>query len=112
MQVTLYCSNNLLLQAWQLWNEGKSLELVDPKLERSSFLDEVTRCIHVGLLCVQDQATDRPTISNVVSMLTNESMVLPAPKQPAFFVGNTEVHEINLEDCSLNDVTISLLEVR
>ncbi|KAM7507278.1 hypothetical protein LguiA_017731 [Lonicera macranthoides] len=32
----------------------------------------VLRTIHVGLLYVQDNATDRPTMSNVVSVLSNE----------------------------------------
>ncbi|KAJ0740564.1 putative non-specific serine/threonine protein kinase [Helianthus annuus] len=47
---------------------------------------EVMTCIHVGLLCVQDHAMDRLTMSEVVSMLTNENMHLPEPKQPAFFI--------------------------
>lgn len=41
------------------------------------------RCIHVSLLCVEEGAIDRPTMSDVLSMLTNESMPLPLPKKPA-----------------------------
>ncbi|MFS7958963.1 putative non-specific serine/threonine protein kinase [Helianthus anomalus] len=51
---------------------------------------EVMTCIHVGLLRVQDHAIDRPTMSEVVCMLTNENMNLPEPKQPAFFIGRHE----------------------
>ncbi|KAI3842383.1 hypothetical protein MKW92_037537, partial [Papaver armeniacum] len=42
------------------------------------------RCIHVGLLCVQESAKHRPTMSTVLSMLTSEIVNLPTPKQPAF----------------------------
>nr|GEX44388.1 G-type lectin S-receptor-like serine/threonine-protein kinase CES101 [Tanacetum cinerariifolium] len=77
---------NLLGLAWELWNEGRGLELMDPTLEDSCTPKEVMTCIHVGLLCVQDHAMDRPTMSEVVSMLTNENMHLPEPKQPAFFI--------------------------
>ncbi|KAL9457910.1 hypothetical protein AB3S75_006868 [Citrus x aurantiifolia] len=109
---------NLVGYAWQLWNEGKALELMDPTLDESCSPDEVMRCIHVGLLCVQDRAADRPTMSDVVSMLTNDTMALPKPKQPAFFINissdyeEPEVTEIKLEVCSVNDVTISRMEGR
>ncbi|KAJ0076317.1 hypothetical protein Patl1_34179 [Pistacia atlantica] len=76
--------------------------------------NEVLRYLNVGLLCVQDQAKDRPTMSEVVSMLTNETMVLPAPKQPAFFINNiiSEVPENKFEIFSANNVTISKMEGR
>ncbi|XP_024036846.1 G-type lectin S-receptor-like serine/threonine-protein kinase RKS1 [Citrus clementina] len=98
----------LIGYAWQLWNEGKCIELVDTALDESCSPNEVLRCIHVGLLCVQDQPTDRPTMSDVVSMLTNETMILPAPKQPAFFVDvnpDEEVLDVLNNDskhCSVN----------
>ena len=72
----------------------------------------------MGLLCVQDKATDRPTMSDVASMLTNDTMALPTPRQPAFFINiasdyeEPEVTEIKLEVCSVNDVTISRMEAR
>ncbi|KAJ9560106.1 hypothetical protein OSB04_005266 [Centaurea solstitialis] len=77
---------NLLGLAWELWNEGRGLELMDPVLEDSYSPKEVLTCIHVGLLCVQDHAIDRPTMSEVVSLLTNENMNLSDPKRPAFFI--------------------------
>ncbi|CAN1198582.1 G-type lectin S-receptor-like serine/threonine-protein kinase At1g61370 [Linum perenne] len=40
-----------------------------------------------GLLCVQDHATDRPTMAAVVSMLSGE-MSLPRPNQPTFTFQN------------------------
>ena len=64
-----------LYQASQFWNEGKSLELIDPTILYvwcPPF--EVLRCIHVGLLYLQDQAKDRPTMLDVVSLLSNETL--------------------------------------
>ncbi|CAL5410892.1 unnamed protein product [Camellia sinensis] len=56
---------------WQLWNEGKGLEMIDPLLMKSCDLDEFLRYMHLGLLCVQEDAYDRPTMSSVVVMLKN-----------------------------------------
>ena len=106
-----------MYQAWKLWNEGKDLELIDPTiLDDSCSLYEVSRCIHVGLLCVQDQATDRPTMLNVVFMLSNETLQLSPPKQPVFFI-NTFVEEIPISEikpecCSVNNVTVSVMTPR
>ena len=37
------------------------------------------------LVCVQDQAKNRPTMLDVVSFLSNEAIILADPKPPAFF---------------------------
>ncbi|XP_016649102.1 PREDICTED: G-type lectin S-receptor-like serine/threonine-protein kinase CES101 isoform X3 [Prunus mume] len=107
---------NLIGYAWQLWNEDRGFELVDPVLGESCPITEVLRCIHVGLLCVQDHAADRPTMPDVVSMLSNESIPLPPPKQPAFFLNTDraerEMAENKSEICSTNDVTVSVMEAR
>lgn len=67
-------------------SEGKGLELKDPTMDESCSPSEILRCIHVGFFRVQDQTTDRSTMSDVISMLANEAaMTLPTPKQPAFF---------------------------
>jgi hypothetical protein len=72
------------LQAWELWREDRRLELMDSTLVESYSELQILRCIHVGLLCVQEFAADRPTMSDVISMLTNETTSLPTPKQIAF----------------------------
>ncbi|KAL9384086.1 hypothetical protein Peur_024409 [Populus x canadensis] len=56
-------------KAWQLWNEGNKAELIDPRLSDSCNADEFSRYMHIGLLCVQEDASDRPTMSSVVLML-------------------------------------------
>ncbi|KAI8573862.1 hypothetical protein RHMOL_Rhmol01G0308500 [Rhododendron molle] len=63
---------SLLGHAWDLWNEGRAMDFVDQVLADSCSLQQVTRCLHIGLLCVQDHAADRPTMSTVVLMLSSE----------------------------------------
>ncbi|GKE54177.1 G-type lectin S-receptor-like serine/threonine-protein kinase CES101 [Tanacetum coccineum] len=82
-------ASDITPEAWELWNKGRGLEFMDALLENRCSHTQVMTCIHAGLLCVQDHATDRPTMSEVINMLTNENMHLP-PKQPAFFI---ERHE-------------------
>ncbi|XP_031279194.1 cysteine-rich receptor-like protein kinase 15 isoform X2 [Pistacia vera] len=79
-------AQTLLAYAWQLWNEGKELQFVDPVLMESCSTPEVMRCIHIGLLCVQEDPAVRPTMSSVVALLGSPSIGLPEPRQPAFSV--------------------------
>ncbi|XP_048130342.1 G-type lectin S-receptor-like serine/threonine-protein kinase At4g03230 [Rhodamnia argentea] len=103
--------HNLLRHAWLLWNEGKALELMDDSLPDSYIEFQGERSIHVGLLCVQKFPGDRPTMSSVVFMLTNQEAILPQPKQPGFFMersptnsGRTSPRE--LYTCNLVMVTM------
>lgn len=61
------------------------MDLLDSSLVKGCSSAEVLRCIHIGLLCVQDNPNSRPLMSSVVFMLENESVELPVPKQPVFF---------------------------
>ncbi|XP_059306591.1 G-type lectin S-receptor-like serine/threonine-protein kinase At4g27290 [Lycium ferocissimum] len=107
---------NLLGHAWMLHNEGRTLELVDPNLVDSCYMSEVVRSIHVGLLCVQQNPEDRPSMSNVIMMLNNES-ILPLAKYPGFFT-ERKVEDIDKfsgstqTPSSINEVTITLLNAR
>uniref|UniRef100_F6H291 non-specific serine/threonine protein kinase n=1 Tax=Vitis vinifera TaxID=29760 RepID=F6H291_VITVI len=77
-------SLNLLGYAWDLWKDNRGQELMDPVLEETLPTHILLKYINIGLLCVQESADDRLTMSDVVSMLGNESVRLPSPKQPAF----------------------------
>ncbi|RVW87977.1 putative cysteine-rich receptor-like protein kinase 30 [Vitis vinifera] len=66
---------NLAGYAWKLWEEGKALELVDQALDGSYPNSIVIRCIHIALLCVQENPMDRPTMTDIVAMLGSESEV-------------------------------------
>ncbi|XP_042520276.1 cysteine-rich receptor-like protein kinase 10 isoform X2 [Macadamia integrifolia] len=96
---------SLLDYAWQLWKEGKGLELMYPLLVETYCESEVLRCINVGLLCVTEDAMDRPTMSQVIVMLRSESLSLPQPQQPSFSVGRFT--PTTIDDVSINHVTIT-----
>ncbi|CAL5393173.1 unnamed protein product [Camellia sinensis] len=98
-----------------LVEECMGQNLKDPILGDIPSIHMLLRYIHIGLLCVQESVADRPTMSSVVSMLSNELVLLPFPKQPAFST-ITNVPDRNLckspEICSLNNVTVTILEPR
>ncbi|XP_050371701.1 G-type lectin S-receptor-like serine/threonine-protein kinase At1g11410 [Argentina anserina] len=102
----------LLHQVWGMWREGQALGILDPSL--SSYpAQEVSRCIHIGLLCVQESTTDRPTMSEVVYMLGKETP-LTSPKKPAFILqsSNPNSEEMLRRGPSQNNVTITMPEAR
>ncbi|KAF3778741.1 Cysteine-rich receptor-like protein kinase 6 [Nymphaea thermarum] len=73
-----------LSYAWRLWKERKMLELMDQTLLDSCPKVEALRCIHIGLLCVQENPSHRPTMSSFVMMLNSTSVTLPMPLSPFF----------------------------
>ncbi|KAM1766229.1 hypothetical protein PS1_005102 [Malus domestica] len=75
---------DFLSYAWKCWREGIAPNLIDPTLTNGS-RNEIMRCIHIGLLCVQENIDDRPTMNSIVLMLNSSSVTLPVPSQPAFF---------------------------
>ncbi|KAK6917375.1 Serine-threonine/tyrosine-protein kinase, catalytic domain [Dillenia turbinata] len=70
--------------AWRNCSNGMAMNLVDPTL-RAAQTNEIMRCIHIGLLCVQESVVDGPTMASVVLMLNSYSTTLPVPLRPAFF---------------------------
>ncbi|KAH9327233.1 hypothetical protein KI387_007411 [Taxus chinensis] len=75
---------NLLHWTWRLYTEGDALNMVDSTTRETCVLEQALRCIHVGLLCVQADAADRPAMSNVIMMISSSSVTLPNPTKPAF----------------------------
>lgn len=77
------------MQAWKNWRNEKPLEILDADLEESFSPSEVIRCIQIGLLCVQQNPDDRPTMERVVSYLSSVSVELPLPQEPALILLGT-----------------------
>lgn len=77
-------SLGLLGFAWKLWNEEIVDDFIDKSISSPSLEGEMMRCLHIGLLCVQESPTNRPNISTVLSMLSSEIVDLPAPEHPGF----------------------------
>nr|GME05070.1 G-type lectin S-receptor-like serine/threonine-protein kinase At4g27290 [Ipomoea batatas] len=103
-----------VFKAWKNWKEGRPHEFVDPAIMRSSCdALKVIRCIEVGLLCVQAIPTDRPTMFDVVLMLSNPTLAIPPLKEPAFVTTNHSNAIVSMcytkasDYYSKNEVTIS-----
>ncbi|XBI22160.1 hypothetical protein VPH35_063210 [Triticum aestivum] len=76
---------NLIIYAWSLWREGLAKDLVDPSVSESCSDEEVLCCIHVGLLCVQDDPDARPPMSTILTTLESRSTPLATPDKPLYF---------------------------
>ncbi|KAL2931617.1 Cysteine-rich receptor-like protein kinase 24 [Bienertia sinuspersici] len=75
-----------LQETWKLWNEGEYLNLVDPTLSNNFAEPDVERCIHVGLLCTQEDPAKRPNMASVLVMLNTQlNIELPSPTSPPSF---------------------------
>nr|GMD36937.1 G-type lectin S-receptor-like serine/threonine-protein kinase At4g27290 isoform X1 [Ipomoea batatas] len=103
-------------KAWKLWNEGNAMDLLDDSVLVECCKEcEVLKCINVGLLCVEEDPNRRPSMPNVFLMLTDESMNLPKPNQPAFVTRNRICNDSSTVEsdkpCS-NQLTFSAQEGR
>lgn len=94
--------------------------VVDSALSGSDSFDagEILLCIHVGILCVQESAIDRPTMTEVAYMLSNRETKLATPNQPAFIFRQMNYGTDSTSASasggvgSINDDTITILHAR
>nr|DAD20719.1 TPA_asm: hypothetical protein HUJ06_022182 [Nelumbo nucifera] len=108
---------SLLGYVWHLWIQDKGVDLIDPSLAEACInRSEVLKCIHVALLCVQEDAIDRPTMASVLVILLSETAALPPPKRPALFVRrsvpNIKFPSYEPSTCSSNHVTVTFIQGR
>ncbi|KAG6778603.1 hypothetical protein POTOM_014941 [Populus tomentosa] len=124
---SFYQSDNglcLVNYAWKQWKIGAAMELVDPSLGDSYSRNEITRCLHIALLCVQEDPNDRPTLTSVVLMLTSFSISLPLLREASSFEQSMTISSLPLTELesdksnikskplSVNDVSITELYPR
>ncbi|KAJ8471305.1 hypothetical protein OPV22_025648 [Ensete ventricosum] len=75
-------ASSLLEWAWKLYNEGRSLELLDPALKSTADAEQVALCVQLGLLCVQSDPKQRPDMKRVVIVLSKKPRTLEEPTRP------------------------------
>ncbi|KAG5244711.1 G-type lectin S-receptor serine/threonine-protein kinase [Salix suchowensis] len=115
---SFYHSDSLYLlgHAWKLWSSNKASDLMDPTLGDPPSTSMLLRYINIGLLCVQESPADRPTMSDVISMIVNEHVALPEPKHPAFVAVRNVAEPGSLMSSagepSTNNVTITAIDAR
>ncbi|GMP60852.1 hypothetical protein CsSME_00023550 [Camellia sinensis var. sinensis] len=100
---------NLLTYTWKNWKDGRASNVIDATILKASSncVQDIMRCIHIGLLCVQENVANRPTMASVVLMLSSFSLTLSLPSQPAFFMQST----INPQSGSSNVNEASITEL-
>ncbi|CAN6980488.1 unnamed protein product [Brassica oleracea var. botrytis] len=82
----LKCSKKSL-QVLKKWSEGKYAEIIDPLAAPSNNIpvDQVMKLIHIGLLCVQDDVSKRPTINSILIWLESHAAItMPVPTPVTF----------------------------
>ncbi|XP_028760944.1 putative receptor-like protein kinase At4g00960 [Neltuma alba] len=79
-------AGGLLSDAWKHWRDDNLIAILDSNLTEAGSHSEIIKCIHIGLLCVQGNPGVRPSMNKVVQYLSNDSIQLPIPQEPAFFI--------------------------
>ncbi|KAL9234124.1 hypothetical protein vseg_009028 [Gypsophila vaccaria] len=111
-------SFNLVSYVWNLWNQSNMLSLIDPVILDDSCEQQITKCIQVGLLCVQEFPEDRPDVPALIYMLDNADSIetLPIPKQPGFSrrkgLSADEMVTDGYENISTNGVSLTSVHAR
>lgn len=87
-------TDSLILVAWEHFQTGTAEQLFDPNIElheahNGNVKNEILRVIHIGLLCIQEIPSLRPTMSKVLQMLTKKEELLVAPSNPPFLDEST-----------------------
>ncbi|KAL9236658.1 hypothetical protein vseg_011299 [Gypsophila vaccaria] len=104
---------NLLNYAWRLWKDGNQLKLLDAAVGNDFSKDEVERCIHVGLLCIQEDPAKRPDTASVLFMLHTRPVTLPLPDQPPPFPYRPEKQAVSHGSYNVQaDITLTELAPR
>ncbi|GJN36557.1 hypothetical protein PR202_gb25430 [Eleusine coracana subsp. coracana] len=70
--------------AWELYEKGQALDIVDPRLEEEFESEEALRVIKVALLCTQGSPHQRPPMSTVVAMLTRDFEMTQVVTKPRY----------------------------
>ncbi|KAL0712963.1 hypothetical protein Bca4012_019941 [Brassica carinata] len=98
--------SNLVIHAWRLWRNESPLKLVDPAMGESYQNHEAFRCIHIALLCIQEDPSDRPTLPAIILMLTDWTTTLPLPRTPRFCLSSMGDFASQYTHSSISDARI------
>ncbi|XP_023002757.1 cysteine-rich receptor-like protein kinase 2 [Cucurbita maxima] len=111
---------SLVTAMWRHFQAGTVERLFDSNLNlrnhyNKKVKDEVLRVVHIGLLCIQEVPSLRPTMSKVLRMLTmEEEEHLPPPTKPPFMDEMTMELDGSCKDsqyCSITEGSYSTATV-
>ncbi|KVI01990.1 putative cysteine-rich receptor-like protein kinase 43 [Cynara cardunculus var. scolymus] len=107
----------LLEHAWNLYETRMHLKLVDETLDPSKYReDDIKKVIEIALMCTQSPVSVRPTMSEVVMLLSDRSRVQNPPSRQNVNLTNIRTQTDNSTSTTLsmsnNDATITELTGR
>ena len=85
---------------------------MDETLQDTCIANQFVKCVNIGLLCVQENPGDRPTMMNVIKMFDIETVNLPTPKRAAFFIGRDQSKATSSDQPESINVLTNTLEGR
>uniref|UniRef100_A0A0E0AL07 Uncharacterized protein n=1 Tax=Oryza glumipatula TaxID=40148 RepID=A0A0E0AL07_9ORYZ len=93
---------DILSTVWRHWEEGAIAEMIDHSLGRNYSETEVLKCVNIGLLCVQQNPVDRPTMADVMILLNSDTTcTMPAlAPRPAYLIDGTSGYSQTCPACS------------
>ncbi|KAK6256444.1 hypothetical protein SCA6_017749 [Theobroma cacao] len=71
-------------QVWALYRSNRLAEAVDYSIKDDTSAKEAPDVLQIGLLCTQASVSLRPSMAQVVQMLTDKDCEIPSPNQPPF----------------------------
>ncbi|KAL8471294.1 hypothetical protein ACS0TY_028808 [Phlomoides rotata] len=98
-------SRSLLQTVWKLFKTDRLAESVDPCLKGDFPPTEASKVLRIGLLCAQASLSERPSMVEVVQMLTDENCEIPEPKQPPFLNTGARSPSTTRSSYSVNSFT-------
>nr|XP_011468279.1 PREDICTED: cysteine-rich receptor-like protein kinase 42 [Fragaria vesca subsp. vesca] len=100
-------TDSLLHKVWKHYRSNELAEVVDPRLKNHELpAKEVSNVLQIGLLCTQASVALRPSMAEVVLMLTaNKETHIPVPNQPPFLSASTleQASSINTANSSVSN---------
>ncbi|KAI4350664.1 hypothetical protein L6164_005097 [Bauhinia variegata] len=103
-------SSSLLQTVWKLSRSNRVTEAVDPCLGAVFPAKETSTVLQIGLLCTQASASLRPSMAEVVYMLSNPTTDIPVPNQPPFMNTGMPDSDSSIRSFSTNSFVSNALK--
>ncbi|KAJ0485796.1 putative protein kinase RLK-Pelle-DLSV family [Helianthus annuus] len=101
--------DEIITLAWNLYENGTHMNLVDDKLDPSEYATEdVIKIIEIALMCTQPTVSSRPAMSEVVTLLSDKTLEERPP------VRSTTDDEVKIQvaiESSISNATASTIQL-
>ncbi|KAI3722977.1 hypothetical protein L2E82_34228 [Cichorium intybus] len=102
-------NQSLLDHAWNLYESGTHVNLVDDKLDASEYVaEDAMKIIEIALMCTQSQVSARPAMSEVVTLLSDKSVDEIPPVRSTFHEDDIKIQVDNSISLSSNATASSV----